>query len=613
MGVQNDDRMMAGAERKADGVPRLAPRASRLALCVLGAYWLLLIYQLSAQWSLYEQYNYGWSVPFLCAYLIWQRVQSSKLAAPKAAEGGLEVQSSPCRSQTKAGSKFSASSSLPSPFSLLRSSFSSLRSPLFFLLSACAVLYAPTRFVHEANPVWRLTSLLWTLEVIAMTLLIIRLAFGPKWLAQLAFPICFFILAVPWLYPIETFFVETLTRLNVGATIELLGLFGVPAVQHANVIEIGTGMVGIDEACSGIRSFQATLMISLFLGEFYRLGVARRMICVVGGFVFAFIFNVGRTLLLTRIAAAKGTAAVAAWHDPAGVTILVACFVSLWILALALKPRRMENGEGREKRREAKGVRPSSGAAMSETDLASERSGAPSELGLAAPGDGRTPASPSTLYSLLSPALALAAWLILVEAGTQFWYRAHEHSGAHRENWSLRLPPNYQTKEVSKLVRIEFKYDEGFEGEWTDQNGAHWQLFYFRWEPARSLKRRVIVQRVKMHGPATCLPQIGMTLKSDLGARVITAGDLKLAIQHYVFEVEGQPLHVFFGIYEDQTGSVVLANRRLGTASRIEAALAGSRNFGQRFIEIAVRGYDRPEDAEAALAREMGTLIKVEK
>src|ERR1043166_5355394 len=128
--------MMAGAERKADGVPRLAPRASRLALCVLGAYWLLLIYQLSAQWSLYEQYNYGWSVPFLCAYLIWQRVQSSKLAAPKAAEGGLEVQSSPCRSQTKAGSKFSASSSLPSPFSLLRSSFSSLRSPLFFLLSA---------------------------------------------------------------------------------------------------------------------------------------------------------------------------------------------------------------------------------------------------------------------------------------------------------------------------------------------------------------------------------------------------------------------------------------------------------------------------------------------
>jgi hypothetical protein len=214
-------------------------------------------------------------------------------------------------------------------------------------------------------------------------------------------------------------------------------------------------------------------------------------------------------------------------------------------------------------------------------------------------------------FSILRVAsVALATWFIIVEAGTQFWYRAHERSGAQHEKWSLRWPANSQTKEVPQLVQSEFKYDHGFEGEWDDQNGAHWQLFYFRWEPARSLKRRVVVQRAKMHGPATCLPQIGMTLKSDLGARIISAGDLKLAIQHYVFEVEGRPLHVFFGIYEDQTGSAVLANRRLGTASRIDAALAGSRNFGQRFLEIAARGYDRPEDAETALARELANLIR---
>ncbi|MGD0263183.1 MAG: hypothetical protein ABSD29_25740 [Verrucomicrobiota bacterium] len=42
-------------------------------LCVLGCYWLLLIYQLGAQWSVYEQYNYGWAVPFLCGYLLWLR------------------------------------------------------------------------------------------------------------------------------------------------------------------------------------------------------------------------------------------------------------------------------------------------------------------------------------------------------------------------------------------------------------------------------------------------------------------------------------------------------------------------------------------------------------
>ena len=93
-----------------------------------------------------------------------------------------------------------------------------------------------------------------------------------------------------------------------------------------------------------------------------------------------------------------------------------------------------------------------------------------------------------------------------------------------------------------------------------------------------------------MHGPETCLTHIGMILRADLGASEITVGDFKLAILHYVFDVEGKPLHVFFGIYEDQTGSAVLVNRRLGTGSRVAAALAGSRNYGQRFLEIAVSG-----------------------
>ena len=48
---------------------------------------------------------------------------------------------------------------------------------------------------------------------------------------------------------------------------------------------------------------------------------------MLAGFALAFVFNVGRTLLLTQVAAAKGVGAVASWHDPAGVTILVACFL----------------------------------------------------------------------------------------------------------------------------------------------------------------------------------------------------------------------------------------------------------------------------------------------
>jgi hypothetical protein len=208
-------------------------------------------------------------------------------------------------------------------------------------------------------------------------------------------------------------------------------------------------------------------------------------------------------------------------------------------------------------------------------------------------------------------ALTLAGWFVAVEAGTQLWYRAHERASAQRENWRVQIPSDYRIKELPPLVTSEFKYDEGTNAEWEDQDGGQWQLFYFRWNPARSLNRRVVVQRAKMHGPTTCLPQIGMSLKSDLGPRLIVSANLTLIIQHYVFEIDGAALDVFFGIYEDQTGSTILANRRLETASRVQAAFAGSRNSGQRFLEVAVRGYDRPEAAQAAFVRELGKLAQV--
>jgi exosortase len=599
----------------------LQRRPLLLALGVLAAYWLLLIRGLGAQWSIYEQYSYAWSVPFLCAYLIWQRLQSSEFKV-QASKFELAPSLPPRLFSATASEEAPPSDVQSSKFEVQSSKFEPAPSlaprpsPFFYLLLAlCALVYAPTRLVHEANPVWRLTSLLWTLEVIGLTLLIVRLAFSARRLAQVTFPICFFLVAVPWLYPVEVFLVESLTQLNVGATIELLGWFGIPAVQHANVIEIGTGMVGIDEACSGIRSFQATLMISLFLGELYRLSIARRGVCVLAGFAFAFIFNVGRTLLLTRIAASKGTGAIAAWHDPAGVTILVACFVSLWLLALGL--RKMSAVRSSKFEVQGSKFNPASpGSPHASSALASEEappSGIQSSR-FEVQGSKFDPGSPlpSSISQLRSPILALAAWLILVETGTELWYRVHERASDRRESWSVQLPAGYKIKEVQKLVTSEFHYDQGTAADWEDRNGAHWQLFYFRWDPAHSLARRVRVQRAKMHGPSTCLTHIGMTLNADLGATLIRIGEFRMAIQHYVFEVDGKPLHVFYGIYEDQTGSAVLANRRLGTASRIAAALAGSRNYGQRFLEIAVSGYDRPEDARAALTRELATLIKIE-
>jgi exosortase/archaeosortase family protein len=47
-------------------------------------------------------------------------------------------------------------------------------------------------------------------------------------------------------------------------------------------------LIGIEEACSGVRSFQATLMISLFLGELYSFNTARRVLLVIAGALLVF-------------------------------------------------------------------------------------------------------------------------------------------------------------------------------------------------------------------------------------------------------------------------------------------------------------------------------------
>jgi exosortase/archaeosortase family protein len=296
----------------------LAP--STLWLLPLGWLWFVLIHTLSPEWTLNPQYGYGWAVPFLCGYLIWRTIRDYRPPT------------------TDIRPSFAGLCHLPS-------------SVFHAFLVLCALLYAPTRLLQEANPGWRLTSWALAMEVVGITLCVLRMmmdagkqqseACPPFSVLRVPFftfifPVCFFLVAVPWPTGLEQGLIQGMTRLDASGAVGVIGWFGIPAIPHGNVIEVATGMVGIDEACSGIRSFQATLMISLFLGEFYRLNFFRRAGLMLGGFGLSFLFNLTRMSLLVWVAARRGVPAIAAWHDPAGVTILLGCFFGLWGMAVWL-------------------------------------------------------------------------------------------------------------------------------------------------------------------------------------------------------------------------------------------------------------------------------------
>jgi exosortase/archaeosortase family protein len=646
-----------------------------LLVFALGCYWAVLVYQLGAQWSVYDQYHYGWAVPFLCLYLLWRKAETLKAEMLKGAargkaesrkqkaEMGMQANAETLKAEmlkSKEGLRDRGTTGRQDGAQRTRRSVLWSRSPAVWwsLAALCALVYAAARFLHEANPIWRLTSLLWTAAVIGLTLLTVYIvrsqwsvvsspqstvhgpqsavrspesrvlspepklsqfqlsAFQRFSISDLVFPVCFFLVAVPWPSGLEGFLVQALMRANVRTTTELLGVLDIPAAQHGNVIEVSTGMVGIDEACSGIRSFQATLMISLFLGELYRLRFSRRLWLVASGFGLAFVFNVGRTLVLTLVASAKGTAAIASWHDPAGVAILVACFLTLWAFSVWLKAR--QRLESRALSPESKVLRSESKSAACNPSNAfcgpiqGEMNLSP-ESGVLSP-ESTVHGPQSTVRSPTRFSIFLLVWLVLVEGGTELWYRSHERVSAQNSEWSVQCPSagsGYQKVAIPPGILGQFHSDEATQVRWRDDGGNSWQLYYFRWLPEHSLKKRVATLLAKTHGPEKCLPAVGMKLKADLGVITVPVSGRVLALRQYVFGGEGLPVHVFYGIYEDPTGSGELANRRTDNASRVAAALAGSRNYGQRWLEVAVVGFENPADAKAALARELGKVIKV--
>jgi exosortase len=117
---------------------------------------------------------------------------------------------------------------------------------------------------------------------------------------------------------------------------EAIALFGIPAQLEGNVIRVSTGIVGVNEACSGVRSVQTSLMIGLLFGELKRLSTARRVALLAGAIGIAVVANFARAFFLVWISAAETPAAANRWHDPLGYTILGLVFLGTMLLASRL-------------------------------------------------------------------------------------------------------------------------------------------------------------------------------------------------------------------------------------------------------------------------------------
>jgi exosortase len=123
-----------------------------------------------------------------------------------------------------------------------------------------------------------------------------------------------------------------------GSVMDVLQFFGVPARQHGNVIELARTTVGVEEACSGVRSLISCVYAGFFLAAWQVSRTGRRVFLIVLAPLLALLMNFLRSLALTLLANA-GVDIGGTWHDATGFAILGSTTVVLVLVAMQLESK----------------------------------------------------------------------------------------------------------------------------------------------------------------------------------------------------------------------------------------------------------------------------------
>lgn len=272
-----------------------------IALLLL-ALWAWAIAGCMDEWRDNPMYSYGWFVPPLVVFFAWRRLDE------------------PIAGRTVLGSSW-----IPGH-----------RGWLALGAAVAALLVLPTELLRNELPDDRLNNWCLALVAIATTLGVLRCIGGGELVRTLAFAVAFFLTAVAWPKRYETPVTVGLQGFVTDFVVEVMHILGIHAEPQGNSIYLRGGPVGIAEACSGIRSLQASLMISLAIGELFYLRTFRRLTLVALCAATATVLNLGRTLSLCLITEYQGAEAMHKAHDFIGNTILLVLPVASWLIGRAL-------------------------------------------------------------------------------------------------------------------------------------------------------------------------------------------------------------------------------------------------------------------------------------
>jgi hypothetical protein len=203
--------------------------------------------------------------------------------------------------------------------------------------------------------------------------------------------------------------------------------------------------------------------------------------------------------------------------------------------------------------------------------------------------------------------LALLGWFAVVEISVESWYGWHENRLAAVKSWTLSWPtnnPTFQTQKLSDAALTMLQYDQGQSVGW-EADGVGWQAIFLQWNPER--RARVLAQ---LHTPDVCLTAGGHPTTKESTIALVVIGDRQLPFSVYSVANTPQPVHVFYCLWNDRALAGERQRMPRTVADRWEPVRAGMRNCGHHSLEIALTGNLGEQEAESALQRELGKILR---
>lgn len=267
--------------------------------------WIWLCWSCLGEWLQNPDYQYGLIVPFLAVYFLLRDGISLTESNPT-----LSIAVTKCSWFT-----------------------------LFIVAFSCG----PIELIRLSPLYWRLLP--WVIGVLATiaTLASAWLIAGASGLRKVFASCALMLTAIPW-----PSFLEQATTLRLMTWVthivgSVLPYGGIPAQIQGNTLLLPNCMIGVAEACSGIRSLQASLMLAIAAGEMFRIPIARRILLIFLGSLLAFIINILRTFGLSFVGMHGGQPAVDKLHNLSAGASLILLAGGIFYTARLLRKNVPEN------------------------------------------------------------------------------------------------------------------------------------------------------------------------------------------------------------------------------------------------------------------------------